>query len=133
MAQVLPMFAGWRISRAMIRILTLCFACLAAAAQADDPKITAATAERSGMGWKISVTLVHGDETWDTFADGWEVRDMAGNSLGYRELMHPHTANVPFTRSLSSVMIPDGTRKVEIRARCKAHGWAKDSYILYLD
>lgn len=84
------------------------------------------------MGWRISVTLVHDDETWDTYADGWEVRDMAGNRLGYRELMHPHTPNKPFTRSLSSVMIPDGTRKVQIRARCKGEGWTEQAYILKL-
>ena len=84
------------------------------------------------MGWRISVTLVHDDETWDTYADGWEVRDMAGNRLGYRELMHPHTPNKPFTRSLPSVMIPDGTRKVQIRARCKGEGWTEQVYILKL-
>lgn len=101
-------------------------------ALAGDPQITNATAKRSGMGWKISVTLVHDDETWDTFADAWEVTDMAGNRLGLRELMHPHTPNQPFTRSLPSVMIPDGTRKVLIRARCKSEGWGDQVYVLKL-
>ncbi len=99
---------------------------------AGGPEILGATAERSGMGWKISVTLVHDDESWENFADGWEVRDMAGNVLGHRELMHPHTPDRPFTRSLSSVMIPDGTRKVQIRARSKAEGWGDQIYILKL-
>lgn len=102
-------------------------------ALADPPTILDAKAKPSGMGWKISVTLVHGDEGWDNFADGWEVLDMAGNSLGYRELMHPHGHNQPFTRSLSSVMIPDGTRKVRIRARSSDGSWSEQDYILKLD
>jgi hypothetical protein len=105
---------------------------LASPVFAGEPQIVDATAKRSGMGWRISVTLVHGDETWDTYADGWEVRDVAGQRLGYRELMHPHTPNQPFTRSLPSVMIPDGTRKVKIRARCKGEGWGEQVYILKL-
>lgn len=116
----------------MIRASLLSLILSAAPALASDPEIVSATAERAGMGWKISVTLVHGDESWENYADGWEVLDMAGNQLGYRELMHPHTPDRPFTRSLPSVMIPDGTRKVQIRARCKEDGWSDQIYILKL-
>lgn len=116
----------------MIRSALLTLILTTAPLFAGEPEIVSAKAERSGMGWRISVTLKHDDETWDTFADGWEVRDMAGNQLGFRELMHPHTAGVPFTRSLPSVMIPDGTRKVQIRARCKADGWGNQLYTIKL-
>jgi hypothetical protein len=47
--------------------------------------------------------------------------------------MHPHGHNQPFTRSLSSVMIPDGTRKVRIRARSSDGSWSEQDYILKLD
>ena len=100
--------------------------------RADPPQIVAAEAQKSGMGWKISVTLKHPDTGWDHYADGWEVRDMAGNVLGHRALAHPHGHNEPFTRSLSSVMIPDGTRKVIIRARCNRDGWGEQVYKLRL-
>lgn len=116
----------------MIRSALLSLFLTVSPAFAGGPEIVAATAERSGMGWKISVTLVHGDESWENYADGWEVLDMAGNRLGLRELMHPHTPDRPFTRSLPSVMIPDGTRKVKIRARTKADGWGDHIYILKL-
>jgi hypothetical protein len=49
-----------------------------------------------------------------------------------RDLAHPHGNDVPFTRSLSSVMIPDGTRKVLIRARCNRDGWGDQVYKLRL-
>lgn len=116
----------------MIRA-TILYLALAMPALADAPEIVGAKAHRSGMGWKISVTLLHGDEGWDHFADGWEVLDAAGDRLGIRELMHPHVDEQPFTRSLSSVMIPDGANKVIIRARCSKSGWGADEYILYLD
>ena len=100
---------------------------------ADTPKIVGATAEKSGMGWRISVTVSHPDEGWDHYVDGWEVLDMAGNRLGYRELGHPHVREQPFTRSLSSVMIPDGTHKVRIRAHCSQDGWTEDTFKLKLN
>lgn len=77
------------------------------------------------MGWRINVTLSHPDKGWGHFADGWEVLDTNGNRLGYRELMHPHDHEQPFTRSLFNVMIPDGTRAVFVRAHCSKSGWSK--------
>jgi hypothetical protein len=99
---------------------------------ADGPRIIGATAEKTGMGWRISVTLEHGDSGWDHYADGWEVLDKAGNRLGLRKLMHPHVDEQPFTRSLVSVMVPDGERQVVIRARCSQAGWASEDYMLTL-
>ena len=92
---------------------------------ADPPQVENVTTERAGMGWRINVTLSHPDRGWNHFADGWEVLDADGRRLGYRELMHPHDHEQPFTRSLFNVMIPDGTRTVFIRARCSKSGWAE--------
>ncbi|MDX1779757.1 MAG: hypothetical protein R3256_00410 [Thalassovita sp.] len=103
------------------------------AALADDPKIVAVKAVHSGMGWRIDVTLSHPDSGWDHYADGWEVLDAAGNRLGMRKLMHPHVDEQPFTRALHSVMVPDGTREVFIRARCSVSGWAGDMVPLRLE
>ncbi|MWB77002.1 hypothetical protein GLS40_03060 [Pseudooceanicola sp. 216_PA32_1] len=107
----------------MIRALLLSLAILStgAAVRANPPEIVAATAERSGMGWRIEVTLKHADTGWDHFADGWEVLDEAGNRIAYRKLHHPHVNEQPFTRSLPSVMIPDGTRRIFIRAHCSVN------------
>lgn len=95
-------------------------------AWADAPEIVKVSASKPGMGWEFRVTLRHPDTGWDHFADGWEVLDVDGNRLGYRKLHHPHVDEQPFTRSLRRVMVPDGTRKVMIRARCNEHGWASN-------
>ncbi|MDF1802331.1 hypothetical protein [Thalassovita sp.] len=108
----------------MIRILSLFLALSASVARADSPFVENVEAKRVDMGWRISVTLLHPDAGWDHYANGWEILDTAGHRLGYRELMHPHDHEQPFTRSLSNVMLPDGTREVFIRARCSDDGWA---------
>ena len=76
-------------------------------------------------GSTVSVTLSHPDTGWDHYADGWEVLDAAGNSLGIRELLHPHVDEQPFTRSLSGVSIPARATAIYIRARCNVDGWSK--------
>ncbi len=80
------------------------------------------------MDWRLDVTLEHPDTGWDHYADGWEILDAGGNRLGYRELVHPHVNEQPFTRSLGNVMLPDGTREVFIRARCSVDGWASEMF-----
>lgn len=79
-------------------------------------------------GTVVSVTLSHPDTGWDHYADGWEVLDKDGNSLGLRVLAHPHVNEQPFTRSLSGVEIPAGTKTLFIRTRCNVDGWSQDLY-----
>lgn len=100
---------------------------LAGPALAEEPEVLDVTVEKMGMVWNIHVTIRHGDIGWDHFADGWEILDGAGNRLGYRELMHPHVQEQPFTRSLSGVVIPDGTREIFVRPRCSVDGWAENA------
>ncbi|MFD1508078.1 hypothetical protein [Lacimonas salitolerans] len=117
----------------MIRfLLPLVLALAAPSAQADPPVIEQAEASRSGMGWRFDVTLRHPDTGWDHYADAWEVLTPDGTRLGIRKLMHPHETEQPFTRSLSSVMVPDGLRKVVIRARCSVDGWSDQTVTLSL-
>ncbi|MCG6884168.1 MAG: hypothetical protein LJE62_10490 [Silicimonas sp.] len=92
-------------------------------ALADDAVIEAAEARASGETWNFSVTLSHGDTGWDDYADGWRVVLADGTELGFRELLHPHENEQPFTRSLSGVTIPAGTREVFIEARTNTDGW----------
>ena len=106
----------------MIRATILTFA-LAMPALADAPEIVGAKAHRSGMGWKISVTLLHGDEGWDHYADRWQVLGPDGAVLGERVLAHPHVDEQPFTRSQSGIVIPDDLEEVTVRAHDSVHGW----------
>ncbi len=97
---------------------------IAGPAFADGPVIEDVTIS----GDRVNVTLSHPDTGWDHYADGWEVLDADGNSLGFRELFHPHVEEQPFTRSLGGVQIPDGATSVFVRARCNVDGWSDDLY-----
>ena len=94
---------------------------LAGPCLADAPVVE----EVSISGDRVTVTLSHPDTGWDHYADGWEVLDADGNSLGFRELLHPHVTEQPFARSLSGVRIPEGARSVFVRSRCNVDGWSE--------
>ena len=106
----------------------MCFALgavlLAGNAFAADPDILDVSVEKVGTVWNVRVTVAHPDIGWDHYADGWEVLDASGNRLGYRKLLHPHVDEQPFTRSLSGIVIPDGTREIFVKARCSVDGWS---------
>ena len=106
---------------------------LATPALADDAEIVAAEAMRSGDTWTFSVTLRHEDTGWDDYADGWRILAEDGTELGVRVLLHPHVNEQPFTRSLSGVAIPAGTRQVRIQARCLVDGWSEATVTVDLD
>lgn len=108
-----------------MRYPTILALLLAAPAFADRPVIEAVAATRGADGWRFDVTVSHPDEGWEHYADGWRVESLDGRDLGTRVLMHPHVTEQPFTRSLSGVAIPDGTRTVVVRARDSVHGWGK--------
>lgn len=92
---------------------------------ADPATIEAVKAKGNGGSWSFSVTLSHGDTGWDDYADGWRVVDQNGTVLGYRELLHPHVNEQPFTRSLSGVSIPGDLTKVFVEASTNVTGWGK--------
>ena len=99
---------------------------LSGPALADVPVIEGATATRGSDGWTIAATVRHADAGWDHYADGWTVFAPDGTALGHRELLHPHDAEQPFTRSLSGIAIPDGVDRVVLRAHDSVHGWGAD-------
>jgi len=92
---------------------------------AEEAKVVDVELHKTGMVWRIDVTVSHPDTGWDHYANGWEVVDANGNRLGYRELYHPHVNEQPFTRSLTNLELPDGTREVFVRASDNEHGWSK--------
>ena len=107
----------------VIRWLVVALPCVAAA---GPPEVVEATASKQGDTWRFDVTIAHADTGWDHYADGWFVLAPDGTELGYRELLHPHVNEQPFTRSLSGVVIPDGTREIFVKAHCSVDGWSSD-------
>lgn len=104
------------------------FVLLAGPVLADAPVVEAVVVD----GDRFSVTLSHPDTGWDDYADAWEVLDAEGNSLGIRELAHPHVNEQPFTRSLGGVKIPEGATSVFVRARDNVGGWSDELFEVVL-
>ncbi len=112
----------------MIRNLAI-LSLTATPAFADAPQVLDATVE----GDRVSVTLDHPDTGWDHYADGWRVETADGTVLGTRDLLHPHVEEMPFTRSLTGVTIPQDVREIFIRARCSVDGWSDTTLAVPLD
>ena len=113
----------------MKRLFLATFAAVALAQplRAEPPQITDVSVEKVGMVWNIHVTILHPDTGWDHYADGWKVLDSEGNVLGERRLMHPHVTEQPFTRGLTGMVLPDGTREIFVKARCSKDGWSDEA------
>ncbi len=81
-------------------------------------------AEKQPDGWRFDVTVRHGDEGWDHYADLWLVVDTeSGEEYGRRVLAHPHVSEQPFTRSQSGIKIPEDVSSVLVKAACNVHGF----------
>ncbi|MEN8169809.1 MAG: hypothetical protein ABFS08_06265 [Pseudomonadota bacterium] len=93
---------------------------------ANEIQVVTASAVRTADTWRIDVTLRHADRGWEHYANKWEVLNLDGEVLGTRVLYHPHVDEQPFTRSLTNVAIPDGTKEVLIRAYDLKHGKGKE-------
>jgi len=113
--------------------LCLAVGLCATVATAHEPVILDVRVEKSGMSWRVDVTIEHPDTGWDHYADGWEVLDAEGNRLGHRVLHHPHVDEQPFTRSLSNLDLPDGTREIFVKAHCSVDGWTGEAVRVTLE
>ncbi len=99
---------------------------------AGEGRVEEASAQPMGLGWRIEVSVRHEDTGWEHFIDYWIVETQTGQEIGRRKLLHPHIHEQPFTRSLSSLNVPDGLRKVYIRLHCKRDGLSKTRYMVKL-
>lgn len=106
---------------------------LASPAFADDAIVTGVTWQRSGDTIRVDVTLLHPDTGWEHYADAWRVESEDGTALGTRTLAHPHVEEQPFTRSLAGVVLPEGTKRIKVRARCLKDGWGADAMSFTVD
>ena len=94
-----------------------------AAAVAGEADVVGVEVSRSADGtYRFDVTVRHADESWEHYADRWEVVAPDRTVLGTRILLHPHVDEQPFTRSLDGVAVPEGVAEVTVRARDSVHG-----------
>ena len=120
-----PSRAPRRLSIAAIAALLAAAPALAGADEADVVGV-----ELTPLGdnrFRVDATVAHADEGWDHYADRWDVYDEGGSLLGTRELAHPHENEQPFTRS-ATVEIPEGVRRIEVRAHDSVHGEGGESF-----
>ncbi len=92
-----------------------------ALAWASPVEVVLAEFARESDGWRVSVTLRHGDTGWEHYADLWVVESLEGELLGRRVLAHPHENEQPFTRS-QTIAIPPGVTRVRVRAGDNVEG-----------
>lgn len=90
-------------------------------ALAGEADVLEAKAFKKGDTYTFKVTVAHEDEGWSHYANMWEVVSLDGKVLAVRVLVHPHETEQPFTRSLSGIELPKGTKSVIIRANDSVH------------
>jgi len=88
---------------------------------AGDADVVRVDVRADGNRYTFSVTVQHGDEGWDHYADRWDVVGTDGTVYGQRILAHPHVNEQPFTRS-ATIEIPEGVKSVIVRANDSVHG-----------
>jgi len=97
-----------------------------AAATANEVEIVDVKAHQANdKTWTFAVTLKHGDQGWDHYANEWQVIAPDDKILATRTLYHPHVDEQPFTRNTSGVKIPADITSVRIIARDTVHGHSK--------
>lgn len=104
-------------------LLSIILCALFTPAVAGEADVVDVKAEPGFAGtYRFDVTVRHGDEGWEHYADRWDVVGPDGSVIASRVLAHPHVDEQPFTRSLNRVQIPDGVDTVILRAHDKVHG-----------
>lgn len=100
----------------------------------DYAQVTKVLATQKADGtWCFGTSVQHNDQGWDHYADAWEVIDLDGHKLGYRQLYHPHDHEQPFTRSQCNIDIPSDTSQVVVRAKCNKHGYGGKAMLVKLE
>ena len=131
--------AGWRNPGRALRValLATCLMLPAARFAAASPvevvmaQFEKLHGERAQGGWRVSVTLRHGDTGWDHYANVWVVETLDGSELGRRVLFHPHEDEQPFTRS-QRIAIPAHLTRVRVRAGDNLSGIDSNSVVVDL-
>ena len=89
-----------------------------------EAKVEPAGRDGDTMFYNVAATIRHEDTGWDHYCNRFEVLDAAtGKLLGIRELAHPHENEQPFTRTLYRLPVPEGVKRIHVRAHDSVHGY----------
>jgi hypothetical protein len=117
----------------MKRILAAMLTCAVTTALANEADVLKVAIDCGVEGMcDFAVTVEHGDDGWDHYADRWEILGGAGELIATRVLAHPHDHEQPFTRVLGGVRIPAGLRRVTVRAHDSVHGYGGKEVVVEL-
>ena len=94
--------------------------------------IDASAMRESNGRYTVSATILHKDEGWKHYVNRFEVLTPDGKLIGARYLGHPHVNEQPFTRSATSVKVPEGINEIRIRAHDNVHGFSGKEFTLKL-
>ncbi|MBD1557194.1 hypothetical protein HC752_09595 [Vibrio sp. S9_S30] len=94
---------------------------------------TVKAVQSANQSWCFYTTVRHDDQSWEHYADEWQITDLNGNVLSIRPLAHPHENEQPFTRSKCGIQLPKSIDKVVVRARCNVHGYGGKPIIVDLN
>ncbi|MFD0917919.1 hypothetical protein ACFQ14_16050 [Pseudahrensia aquimaris] len=103
-------------------MFALSLPCVALAEGAD--VVGVSKVQASDGSWRFRVTVAHGDEGWEHYANSWQVLAPNGQVIATRVLAHPHVEEQPFTRNKSGIVIPEGVDEVIVRAGDSVHGFS---------
>lgn len=87
------------------------------------PDVVEVTVTESAGEYTFEVTVSSPYDSPERYADAWRVVGSDGVTYGVRELLHDHSAEQPFTRTLGGVVLPAGVDSVTIEARDQVYGW----------
>lgn len=93
------------------------------AAQEFPDVIAVTTTQRDDGTFDFAVTISSPYDSPDRYADAWRIVGGDGEVLGIRVLLHDHSTEQPFTRSLTGVEIPPGVEVVTVEGRDLVNGW----------
>jgi len=91
-------------------------------AYAGEADVVAVEVHKTGDStYQFDVTVTHNDEGWNHYVNQWDVIGPDGTVYATRTLYHPHVGEQPFPRGLSGVKLPEGIRRITIRAHDSVH------------
>jgi hypothetical protein len=89
--------------------------------------------QSSDGSWRFDTTVRHNDQSWDDYADAWQVVHPDSKAvIAERILTHPHDEEQPFTRSQANIIIPPALNQVVVRAKDNVEGFGGQEIIVDL-